>query len=103
MLLRQLFTEAACDCEACTTLEVFRGAKPSTCKKSGNIGASAEASCRSQGLRRRDTKVKHKLTKKGKRQKISGKKVKGKAHGGPLPDWSKRSKKGSKRKYSRKA
>ncbi len=54
-------------------------------------------------MRRRDTKVKHKLTKKGKRQKISGKKVKGKAHGGPLPDWSKRSKKGSKRKYSRKA
>jgi len=98
MLLRELYTLPDIDVD-----EVFRGAKPSTCKKSGNIGASAEASCRSQGIRRRDTKVKHKITKKGKRQKISGKKVKGKAHGGPLPDWSKRSAKGSQRKYSRKA
>jgi len=66
--------------------EAFRGAKPSTCKKPGNIGASAEASCRSKGLRARDSKVKHTIGKK--RRNISGKKIKGKKYGGPLPDWS---------------
>lgn len=51
-----------------------------------SLGASALSSCRSQGLRRRDSKVKHTIGKK--RQKISGRKVKGKKYGGPLPDWS---------------
>jgi len=66
--------------------ELFTGAKASTCNKKGNIGASAEASCRSKGLRRRDSKVK--ATFGGKRQKIGSRRIKGKAHGGPLPDWS---------------
>lgn len=66
--------------------ELFTGAKASTCKKKGNIGASAEASCRSKGLRNRDSKVKAMIA--GKRQKIGSRRIKGKAHGGPLPDWS---------------
>lgn len=59
------------------------------CKSSrsdSSLGASALSSCRSQGLRRRNTKVKHTINKK--RQNISGKKVKGKEYGGPLPDYS---------------
>tara|TARA_B110000503_G_scaffold116782_1_gene176188 strand:+ start:1442 stop:1687 length:246 start_codon:yes stop_codon:yes gene_type:complete len=59
------------------------------CKSSrsdSSLGASALSSCRSQGLRRRDTKVKHTINKK--RKNISGKKVKGKEYGGPLPDYS---------------
>ena len=55
-------------------------------RSDSSLGASALSSCRSQGLRARKTKVKHTLNKK--RQNITGRKVKGKAHGGPLPDWS---------------
>ena len=69
-----------------TLRELFTGAKASTCKMKGNIGASAEASCRSKGLRRRDSKVKATIA--CKRQKIGSRKIKGKAHGGPLPDYS---------------
>ncbi len=50
------------------------------------LGASALASCKSQGLRKRDGKKSHKIGKR--RVKVGGKKIKGKAHGGPLPDWS---------------
>ena len=66
--------------------ELFTGAKASTCKRKGNIGARAEVSCKSTGLRRRDSKVKATIA--GKRQKIGARKIKGKEHGGPLPDWS---------------
>jgi len=66
--------------------ELFTGAKASTCKKKGNIGASAEASCRSQGKRRRDSRVKARIG--GERQKIGARKIKGKKYGGPLPDYS---------------
>jgi hypothetical protein len=55
-------------------------------RSDGSLGSSALSSCRSQGLRRRDSKVRHTIGKK--RQSISGKKVKGKRYGGPLPDWS---------------
>jgi hypothetical protein len=55
-------------------------------RSDGSLGASALSSCRSQGLRSRDSKVKHTIGKK--RQKISGRKIKGKRYGGPLPDWS---------------
>jgi len=55
-------------------------------RSNASLGASALASCKSQGLRRRDTKVKHSINHK--RQKISGRKIKGKKYGGPLPDWS---------------
>jgi len=59
------------------------------CKSSradSSLGASALSSCRSQGLRARDSKVKHTIDKK--RSKISGRTIKGKKYGGPLPDWS---------------
>jgi hypothetical protein len=55
-------------------------------RSDSSLGSSALSSCRSQGLRRRDSKVK--ATFQGKRQKIGNRKIKGKAHGGPLPDWS---------------
>lgn len=51
-----------------------------------SLGASALSSCKSQGLRGRKSKVKHTIGKK--RKKITGKKIKGKKYGGPLPDWS---------------
>ena len=54
-------------------------------------GASNSASCKSQGLIPRDSKVKVTLkSKKGrkKRVKIGSRKIKGKKYGGPLPDYS---------------
>ena len=51
-----------------------------------SLGASALASCKSQGLRKRDGKKSHKIGKR--RVTVGGKKIKGKQHGGPLPDWS---------------
>ena len=67
-------------------------ASRSLCKSSkpdSAIGASALASCKSQGYRRRDGNKSHKLGKKSSsRVKVGGKKIKGKKYGGPLPDWS---------------
>jgi hypothetical protein len=57
-----------------------------------DLGASALASCKSQGLRARDGKKSH-LIGHGKskvRVTVGGKKIKGKAHGGPLPDYGTR-------------
>jgi len=59
------------------------------CKSSrpdSDLGASNLASCKSQGYRRREGKKSHKIGKS--RVTVGGKKIKGKAHGGPLPDWS---------------
>jgi hypothetical protein len=50
------------------------------------LGASALASCKSQGLRTRSGKKSHKVGKR--RVTVGGKKIRGKAHGGPLPDYS---------------
>ena len=66
--------------------ELFTGAKASTCKKKTDIGASARASCKSKGLMPREGNKSHKIGKR--RVKVGGKRIKGKAHGGPLPDWS---------------
>ena len=55
-------------------------------RSDSSLGASALASCKSQGYRSRKSKVKHTIGKK--RRKITGKKIKGKKYGGPLPDWS---------------
>jgi hypothetical protein len=67
-------------------------ASRSLCKSSkpdSALGASALASCKSQGYRRRDGNKSHKLGKsKDSRVKVGGKKIKGKKYGGPLPDWS---------------
>jgi hypothetical protein len=55
-------------------------------RSDASLGASALSSCKSQGLRARDGNKSHKIGKK--RVKMSGQKIKGKSHGGPLPDWS---------------
>lgn len=71
-----------------TDLQDWRASKE-LCKSSrsdSSLGASALSSCKSQGYRRRDSKVRHTIGKK--RQSISGKKIRGKKYGGPLPDWS---------------
>jgi len=58
-------------------------------KPDSAIGASALASCKSQGYRRRDGNKSHKLgQRKSSRVQVGGKKIKGKKYGGPLPDWS---------------
>ena len=58
-------------------------------KPNSALGASALASCKSQGYRRREGNKSHKLGKsKDSRVKVGGKKIKGKKYGGPLPDWS---------------
>lgn len=57
-------------------------------KSDDDLGASQLASCKSQGLRRRDGEKSHKLGKTAaSRVKMGGKKIKGKKYGGPLPDW----------------
>jgi hypothetical protein len=55
-------------------------------KPDGSLGASNLASCVSQGLRAHRSGRSDYVN--GKQFKVGGKKVKGKAHGGPLPDYS---------------
>lgn len=55
-------------------------------RSNASLGASALASCKSQGYRRREGGKSHKIGKK--RIKMGGTKIKGKKYGGPLPDWS---------------
>lgn len=55
-------------------------------RSSSSLGASALASCKSQGYRRREGNKSHKVG--DKRTKVGGRKIKGKKYGGPLPDWS---------------
>jgi len=64
------------------TKELCRSSRPNS-----SLGASALASCKSQGLRTRSGKKSHKISKKN-RVEVGGKKIKGKKYGGPLPDWS---------------
>jgi len=54
-------------------------------KPDSALGASALASCKSQGYRRRDGKKSHKIGKK--RVTVGGKKLKGKKYGGKIPDY----------------
>lgn len=54
-------------------------------RKGIDIGASQIASCKSQGKLKRDTGKSAKVG--NKRISLDQKKVKGKAHGGPLPDY----------------
>tara|TARA_B100000424_G_scaffold271719_1_gene276171 strand:- start:3241 stop:3483 length:243 start_codon:yes stop_codon:yes gene_type:complete len=50
------------------------------------LGASAAASCKSQGYRARTGKKSHLVGKK--RVTVDGRKIKGAKYGGPLPDYS---------------
>jgi hypothetical protein len=52
-------------------------------RSNADLGASQLASCKSQGLRARETGKKHTIGKK--RRKISGQRVLGHKYGGPLP------------------
>ena len=61
--------------------ELCRSSRPNS-----SLGASALASCKSQGLRTRSGRKSHKIAKK--RVTVGGKKIKGKKYGGPLPDYS---------------
>jgi hypothetical protein len=61
--------------------ELCRSSRPNSA-----LGASALASCKGQGMRTRSGKKSHKVGKK--RITVGGKKIKGKSHGGPLPDYS---------------
>ena len=61
--------------------ELCRSSRPNSA-----LGASALASCKSQGMRTRSGTKSHKIGKK--RVTVGGKKIKGKSHGGPLPDYS---------------
>jgi hypothetical protein len=73
-------------------VELLEKASAKLCKSSKSnkdLGASNLASCKSQGLRRREGKKSHKLGRSKKsRTKMDGKKIKGKQYGGPLPDYS---------------
>ena len=61
----------------------WKGKVPSSvCKSDKKLGASDEASCRSQGFRARDSGKKH----DGKT--LRGKKVRSVHYGGPLKDYS---------------
>lgn len=86
MRVRDLFRK-----ESEEDLEDWQASR-SLCKSSkpnSALGASALASCKSQGYRRREGNKSHKLGKsKDSRVKVGGKKIKGKKYGGPLPDWS---------------
>jgi len=57
-----------------------------------DLGASGLASCKSQGYRARDGKKSHLIGHGASKVRITvgGKKIKGKAHGGPLPDYGTR-------------
>jgi|TARA_B100001094_G_scaffold56677_1_gene52157 hypothetical protein len=74
---------------------------PSYCKKTprDEMSASWKASCKSQGLTRREGKKSHKKP-GGNRETMGGKKLKGQAHGGWLPDYGSGSKTASKKKKS---
>jgi hypothetical protein len=69
--------------------QVDEKASAKLCKSSKTnkqLGASNLASCKSQGLRRREGKKSHKIGKT--RKSVGGKRIKGKKYGGPLPDYS---------------
>ena len=83
MLIREV-VEAKASAELC---------KSSTPDK--DLGASNLASCKSQGLRARNTKRKYKI--RGKTQGISGKKIRGGKYGGNLPVHGKKNKQNAKK------
>ena len=55
-------------------------------KPKSSLPASWISSCKSQGKRKRTGSRDEKI--RGKTQKVTGKRVKGKKYGGPLPDYS---------------
>lgn len=74
-------------CEDCGgSLAEAGKASRALCKSSrsnDDLGVSQLASCKSQGLRSRESNKRHEVS--GKRQSIKGMHVKGHKYGGPLP------------------
>jgi hypothetical protein len=93
MKISEILSEGS-GCQFCgshthTSLDEAGKASRSLCQSSrsnADLGASQLASCKSQGLRARETNKKHTIGKK--REKIKGRKVLGHKYGGPLP-WNK--------------
>ena len=83
MLIREVI-------EAKASAELCKSNTPNS-----ELGASQLASCKSQGLRARDTKRKYKI--RGKTQGISGKKIRGGKYGGNLPVHGKNNKQNAKK------
>ncbi len=54
-------------------------------KPNAKLGASNLSSCKAQGLRARTSDKAYSVNKK--KEKMAGKKIKGKKYGGPLEDW----------------
>ena len=80
MKIDELLIEQADIDEWQASKELCRSSTPNS-----KLGASALPSCKSQGLRTRSGKKSHKVGKR--RVTVGGKKIKGKSHGGPLPDY----------------
>ena len=78
MLIREVI-------EAKASAELCKSNTPNS-----ELGASQLASCKSQGLRARDTKRKYKI--RGKTASIDGKKIRGGKYGGSLPVHGKKNK-----------
>lgn len=81
-------TREQCDEEELEEWKASRKLCMDPSKSDDEIGASALSSCKSQGFRARDGKKSHKVG--SKRITVGGKKIKGKAYGGPLPDYGTR-------------
>ena len=74
-------------------LEIIEKASAELCKSStpdSELGASQLASCKSQGLRARDTKRRYKI--RGRTTSIDGRKIRGGKYGGSLPVHGKKNK-----------
>jgi len=79
MRVDELFTREEDLADWAASRSLCKSSKPNSA-----LGASALASCKSQGLRRRTHKRKFKLKPNEPRDNVKGKKVKGKKYGGPL-------------------
>ena len=81
MMYEKQYNESIADESGPASRSLCRSKKPDSA-----LGASNLASCVSQGLRAHKSGRADYVN--GKQLRVSGKKVKGKAHGGPLPDYS---------------
>lgn len=85
--MKDVAEEAEQFCENCGgSLSESGKASRQLCKSSrsnADLGVSQLASCKSQGLRARESSKKHEIA--GKRASIKGKSIKGHKYGGPLP------------------
>jgi len=79
------YTEVAVNEEDVTEEKKSTTAICKSSKTNDQLGASMLSKCKSLGLRAREGNKSHLVN--GKRIKVGGKKIKGKVHGGPLPDW----------------